>query len=184
MIRTFWPFQPCKCIEWRTSHSNNRANWLKISIRFRLPFNWKTPFGYLIACIAQSLAAVSIAFCFIPLFILLIASCCLLKSFASEIIAQLRFMDGDNDINRKEIKMREHFCHAIQLFADTKQLSKLIGPSKISWFFFQSPSTKSAPWIFVDWRMSSTEFSNLLRRLFFYGLYLPWQAHCWRFKWN
>lgn len=66
-----------------------------------------------------------------PIVIFLIGSCFVLKSFAKEITAEFRLLDADVETKQSERIMTENFCNAVQFFADAKQLSAPIRPSKI-----------------------------------------------------
>lgn len=99
-------------------------------LRSRMPFNWKTPFGYLIAFFLETSAFYSIVLGCVPLVCFLVGSCSFFTSFAKDITEAFRILDIDyrKTKNRKRPKqtgnITESFRNVVQLFADAKQLSR------------------------------------------------------------
>lgn len=88
----------------------------------RLPFDWKTPSGYLVAWIFQFVGY----FCTIfygPAFIgLYLGSCWLFVAFAKDLANDLRQSNG-NKISRREYReLKAKFCRTVHLYAKLKQL--------------------------------------------------------------
>lgn len=93
----------------------------------RLPFKWKTPFGYVVGLGLESLGFLLGAWSISPLLIFFIGSCWLLKSFATEVTNELRYLEVNCKTNHQnKRKLRVAVCNVVQLFADTKQLSSHI----------------------------------------------------------
>lgn len=87
-----------------------------------MPFDWKTPFGYLIALLCETSAFYSTVLVCVPLICILVGPCILFMSMAKDITDELRLLDGIGETNRCERRIKERFCHVVQMFADVKQL--------------------------------------------------------------
>lgn len=89
----------------------------------RFPFNWKTPFGYLIAELSETASYLSIVLCRIPILCFFWGSCGLFCLFIRDITSDLELLNvgGASDQSRK--KRQERFGKIIQLHSDVKQLS-------------------------------------------------------------
>lgn len=89
---------------------------------FRLPFEWRTPFGYLIACSIQfpcvyfhmMVAACSLNF--------LIGSCRILMSFAKDIKNDLYFLNKNSETNLNRVQLKVKLSEFIEFHAKIKQL--------------------------------------------------------------
>lgn len=94
-----------------------------------MPFNWRTPFGYLITISLQYiLAQYSIAF-ICPVLCFFIGSCFLLKSFAGNITNDINSLNAvakkKSDRNYAK-KIRTIFCNAVQDHGELQQLSTIL----------------------------------------------------------
>lgn len=95
-------------------------------IIFRLPFNWRTPFGYLVALTAQSLAAVSTLLCGTTAMSFGIGTCWLFINMAKDIISDFEQLNvADYSKKTSPTKAMQHFCNIVQCYADLKQLSSV-----------------------------------------------------------
>lgn len=92
-----------------------------------MPFNWKTPLGYLIAISLEFAGAyVSTTFATI-LYPLFIGSCFLVKTCVEDITSDLHPLNVDDKIawRKKHAEaMKVILCNAVQHHSDMKQLSK------------------------------------------------------------
>lgn len=93
-------------------------------LHLRLPFNWRTPFGYLIAFLCEFASAYATCLYSGALGNLLVSSCyveiCIVKDITIDLIAMNRCEKFEG--NQMEIRMR--FCDVVQLYSDAKQLSR------------------------------------------------------------
>lgn len=90
----------------------------------RLPFDWKTPFGYLLASTIQFASAYCLVMFAAFRLTLFIASCWTLMATADDIKGHLNSFDRiiKSDENNKK-KLKEKFHQFITLDVDAKQLS-------------------------------------------------------------
>lgn len=113
-------------------------NWIELknvfsSVRFlyfmqnRLPFNWRTPFGYAIALCLQAIGTYCTSADGIPVVCSMIGCCWLLKTFVQDITHDLaQFVANDifqGSFDRSETM--EHFTNVVKSFTIVKQLSFL-----------------------------------------------------------
>lgn len=88
----------------------------------RLPFNWKTPIGYMIA-LASEWAIIHSAILTAAIFVFFVGSAwliiCLIKDITND-LSELN-ITGTSLHSRREL--RERFCYIIQFYSDAKQLS-------------------------------------------------------------
>lgn len=130
---------------------------LFFNFSLRTPFNWKTPFGYLATLLAETFALYSTVLMCAPFVCFLVGPCSLFIYFAKDITDDFRLLDADdkNDRSERTGKINEHFCNAVQLFADAKQLSwKVLLAAAMCLIYFCNS---------IDWSMDSITFINLLR---------------------
>ena len=92
----------------------------------RLPYNWKTPFGYLITLAAESASTHSALFCTSPIVSFFGGwawlAICSLKDISND-LPELIVGKGTHG-RRKEMKKR--FCSIILFYSDAKQLSEAL----------------------------------------------------------
>lgn len=115
-------------------HSNNvnmpiqnQLNDMKIiSIfdHFRwLPFDWKTPFGYLVAWLAQFAAHIALNTSVIPFFIQMFSTSWLFASIIDDLTNELVAFNNDIKTSRgkKHEKLKQDFCKIIRLYSHAKE---------------------------------------------------------------
>lgn len=91
---------------------------------WRLPFNWRTPFGYLIALCIECMAVFSIILTTIPLVCFFIGSCWLCIAFAKDITNDLSLWNlGGLTSNQSHLKCKMKLCRIVEIHSDVKQLS-------------------------------------------------------------
>lgn len=90
----------------------------------RLPFDWKTPFGYSLAWFAQAVAAHSTVLHLNLVVSFLIGSCYFVISILKDIAKDFATLNSTktSDINHRE--MTGHFCNIVQFHTDARQLRK------------------------------------------------------------
>lgn len=92
---------------------------INLRVLFRLPFNWRTPVGYMVALLGQWAAAVCTLFGGTTAISFLVGSCWLFITILDDITNDLNKLNGRN---RKKL---QHFREIIVCYADVKQLSHL-----------------------------------------------------------
>lgn len=88
----------------------------------RFPFDWKTPFGYLVAFALQSSGCICISWVYAQFTSFLFGSCWFFIFVAKDITTDFDTFNADvksQDGNRQ--KLRENFCNLIEIFSDAKQ---------------------------------------------------------------
>lgn len=93
---------------------------------FRLPFNWKTPFGYLTTFLIQCSAAYTSICCFIPMKCFIIGCCVLFATFVEDITHDLSLFNTNKSINRGGNGTIRQFCNIVQFHSNVKELSELL----------------------------------------------------------
>lgn len=104
-----------------------------------MPFNWKTPLGYLIALLFECISSYYAALFLVPLLCFLFGSCFLLRSFVKDITNDLSLLNacttsakpknksGTNknltNTKRNDEKIEQIFRNSIQCHTELKQLS-------------------------------------------------------------
>lgn len=89
----------------------------------RLPFNWKTPFGYLIATVFFSLASWAVLYALTLTLSFYAGACSLFSTFAKDITCQVSRLIVDGKSTRSHKKFKKRFCRIILLDSRVKQLS-------------------------------------------------------------
>ena len=88
----------------------------------RLPFDWKTPFGYLLAISAQAAGYFCICSNAPPVIGYMIGSCWLFISFIEDITTEFLLLNSSEaSSNQNDKEFKENFCNIIQLYSDVKQ---------------------------------------------------------------
>lgn len=91
-----------------------------------MPFNQKTPLGYLLTLSFECILTHYVAVLMAPTIAFLIGSCFLLKTFLDDAISDLAYLKVEEEIKSDENlakKIRTIFCEAVRIHADLKQLS-------------------------------------------------------------
>lgn len=91
----------------------------------RLPFNWKTPIGYLIALSAEYASVHSALFGFTPVTSFFVGSAFLTTCFVRDIENELPQLNVIARSTRSRKKMMERFCYIVRFHSDAKQLSAM-----------------------------------------------------------
>lgn len=89
----------------------------------RLPFNWRTPFGYLIAFFVQNTGAFAVILSSSTVLSFLIGSCWLLFTIIRDIYKDLKYLKCKKKLRRCDRNLKINFYHIVKLYLDTKQLS-------------------------------------------------------------
>lgn len=103
------------------SFSYGFGNVFYFSLLKRMPFNWKTPFGYMILLSYEGVEAIVAAMAFYPIMSIFIGSCILLKTFIEDITIDLKCLNQKQ--NEKE-NLSEIFCNVIQNYSNVQELSE------------------------------------------------------------
>lgn len=94
-----------------------------------LPFNAKTPFGYLIALAAETATTFVTVFSFVPIISFFVGSAWLAITFIEEITNDLTELNlitkASHQNNNNNNELKERFCYIIRFYSDTKQLSAM-----------------------------------------------------------
>lgn len=90
----------------------------------RLPFNWKTSHGYLLALFLESLASFTVGSIIVPPFCFLIGSCFLITAFVHDIVVKMHYLDVHRRSDGKNKAIKHHLCNIICDISDAKQFSK------------------------------------------------------------
>ena len=91
---------------------------------WRLPFNWKTPLGYLIALLIQCIETTCDDFSGLPVACFLFQSCQLFEAFVEDIARDVSLLDIEfcsSEANRHQAT--ENFVNVLRNFTTVKQLS-------------------------------------------------------------
>lgn len=129
----------------------------------RLPFDWRTPFGYLLAYSSQAAGVFCICYNGTPAVGFMIGSSLLFISFIEDLTTEFQSMSASGpSSNQNGTEVKKNFCNIIQLYSDVKQYDlPLIQSNKLSnfhWFF----DTDSSDY--------SIRFMNFLSSYFLLGL--------------
>lgn len=103
-------------------HQNDEKKNL-FSLNRRLPYNWRTPLGYLVTLIIQTVASLSCILSIVPAICLLVGLCWLIISFVEDVTNDLNALNIGQNTERSRRIMKERFCSIIQLHMELKQLS-------------------------------------------------------------
>lgn len=108
----------------------NISVWINISSSvFRMPFNWRTPYGYAIVLFLQIADVSSVLYCATLLFAFFIGSCWLCIVFVKDVANDLDSLNsvnatnGNASNNNNDRLMTERFFNVVQYYCDVKQLS-------------------------------------------------------------
>lgn len=122
MNHTFYPFRLCKF------DKSTIFFWFKkfqTNFFLRLPFNWRTPHGYLIALSIESIVITCIIFSSFPHICFFIGSCWSISSFMDDIHSDLAVLIVTKKrLNRNdEKKFKQTISNIVQDVTDAKELS-------------------------------------------------------------
>lgn len=88
----------------------------------RLPFNWKTPFGYLIALMMQAVASYFTLLSTASTLCLLVGLCLLFIAFVEDLANDLNALSITEIPNKKHEKLMEDFHNSMQHYSQVKEL--------------------------------------------------------------
>lgn len=94
-----------------------------------LPFNWQTPFGYLIASLIQFAAAFAVLLSATAVLGFLVGSCWLFIDTIRDITTDLEYFNVNRSSGQSNRIMKMRFCKIIAFYSDAKQLSSNIAVS-------------------------------------------------------
>lgn len=86
----------------------------------RLPFDWKTPFGYFIAVVPQAIDVFCVVFNVPPIIGFMYGSCSLIIAFIEDITSEFKALAINERMKPNFMKMKKRFCNIIQLYTDVK----------------------------------------------------------------
>lgn len=98
---------------------------LKFFFRFilRFPFNWKTPLGYLIALLFETIAQFCVQVMQVPISCFFIGTCWFAMAFIDDILNDVTILNGYAKRMRNAWKVQKQFYFIVQNIADVQQLS-------------------------------------------------------------
>lgn len=103
----------------------------------RLPFDWRTPFGYLVATIFIAIVACALFYVLTLTLSFYWASCTLFIAFADDISNDVSFLVVGGQSKHSHRRIKERFCKIIQQYSMAKQLSVNWNPfGEHFWFSF------------------------------------------------
>lgn len=109
----------CKIDIERKTGSKNKFT---LSVR-RIPFDWKTPQGYLIVFIDQCAACYFLCLSCTSIMCFAIGTCMMITSILRDIANDLSLLNEPIIFNARRNKIAQQFYDIIQLHCDAKQLS-------------------------------------------------------------
>lgn len=130
-----------------------------------MPFNWKTPLGYVIALMTQGVASYFTLLSTASTLCLLVGICLLLIAFVEDLANDLNVLSISELPNDRHSKLLEDFRNSMQLYSQVKQLSA-------DYFFMMWHSNKQSYFYVVmllDLSMSSICFISTSFLHSFYG---------------
>lgn len=107
-----------------------------INVFKRLPFNWRTPLGYLVAIFAQSAGTYAAIISGVTSIAFFICSCWLFVCIAKDITTDLPLLDCSKKSKPDDPTMKQRFCTIIQMYSDARQLSKSLNRQVLYHFYF------------------------------------------------
>lgn len=90
----------------------------------RLPFNWRTPWGYLAAWIIQSVGFLCTLMCIPGFSVMFFGSCWLFASIIKDLANDLPQLNTTK-ADRRQYELKARFCRTVQYHSNLKQLGGL-----------------------------------------------------------
>lgn len=87
----------------------------------RLPFDWKTPLGYLVAWFLQFAGGWATYSVIIPIFSFMIGLCWLFTFVAEDITRDVMAFNANVAAIKNSVKKMKQFCGIVQLYSDATQ---------------------------------------------------------------
>lgn len=115
-------YMPCSIMQVRNLITSD-CNQVMANLFHRLPFNWKTPFGYSVLILFAFLAVLSIGHCIVPIACLIVGSFLLVSSFMKDTIEKNFLSLNEKISNGSHMDISEQFCSLMLAFTEIKQLS-------------------------------------------------------------
>lgn len=148
----------------------------------RLPFNWKTPVGYIVTVIWMSASYFLILSCLLSTIWFYAGCCWLIITFVEDITNDLELLSVGS---RSDQRRLERFGKIIQLHIDVKQLSWLIILINylidIHTFSVRAFQVSMAFISLLGWLANSMPFTNSWLSATFYGLWVVCVAIHWHY---
>lgn len=94
-----------------------------IDLCLRLPYDWKTPLGYSLAMLEQSIAAYSSCASVVSMGSFFIGCCWLIISFVKDITNELNLLNDNATSGQSDGKLLMDFIKVVKRHANVKQLS-------------------------------------------------------------
>lgn len=115
---------------WQMSKTRSKMIWIEITVFVgyfcRLPFNWRTPLGYIITLAAEYTSINSAVFGFTPIISFFIGSgwfaIWIVKDITNDLSA-LKVKKASSNKQKRELK--EKFCYIVRFYSDARELSVL-----------------------------------------------------------
>lgn len=123
MNHTIWRVHWCACTANGIMFRWEFQSLVFLFVYFRLPFDWKTPFGYFIALFLEIPALYTMLFNALTLLCLFFGSSWIFIQFAEDITNDLKQLKRNKETDRNDRILKKHFFSAVQFYSDAKQLS-------------------------------------------------------------
>lgn len=91
-----------------------------------MPFDWKTPFGYLFAIVPQGIDIFCIVLDVAPVVGFMFGSCMLIIAFVEDITSEFKELSTNESLMESQMEMRKRFGNIIQLYSNIKELSNCV----------------------------------------------------------
>lgn len=91
-----------------------------------MPFDWQTPFGYLIAIIVDCNGVFCSAVCYIPVYSIYVGSCLIIAFLIDDIVTEVSDLKMDLLSNGNHQEFRACFSNIVLRISHARQLSKAI----------------------------------------------------------
>lgn len=88
-----------------------------------MPFNWRTPQGYLLFTVFNSITSICTVFSTVPTTCHYVGSCWLFISMAEDIDGDFRSLNDSIKMNCSGRELRQRLCNFIRVYTEVKQLS-------------------------------------------------------------
>lgn len=93
-----------------------------------MPFDWKTPYGYLIALSLESIVSFTVGSIVIEQISFFIGSNFFIAYFVNDIVAEMPRLNVHKRSDGKNIELKKHLFNIIDDISEAKQLSKSLRP--------------------------------------------------------
>lgn len=142
-----------------------------------LPFNWKSPFGYLIAMIIFAEATYYLLYCGVIMVCFLVGSCWLIQTIVQDVADDVSaFNVTSKKWNQNRMEMRKIFNKFIDDNSKAKQLSCQFELQHVIDSFGMVSSLLFS--LRIGWLGHSTTFTISISHAFFYGRWPLTALHC------